>query len=491
MAKQQSDIFSEQSEDRYRVLLESINGVVWEANALTMQFTFVSESAREILGYAPECWLNDPNFWLSKIYHEDKAAIENYYIISQPINNHTFEFRMLKSDGSIIWLRNTVSLHRKNGETPSYCGILLDITATKLLSDLEQLEKNVLAMNAEPHTPLVDILEYYTRGIERLFPNTKCSIIRISDNRIYNWASPSLPLEYVNAIHGLAIGPSVGSCGTAAYSKTRVISADIANDTKWNGYQELALKHGLRACWSNPIIDSDGNVLATFANYYATVKQPEEWELSIIDRSSSILRVILENRKYANTILEMNVLASQGQELANFGTWQLDLTNNKIQWSDVLYKIYGIDKSYVMNCFDDYLVLVHPDYREQTKRATYQLLEDHKDITLNERILRPDGSVRELKSWLRVITNDNHEPIKIVGACLDITEQIRTKKKMKEIAWLQSHVVRAPLARIMGLVQLLKEGVTPEEAQQIDFYQSILDAANELDKVIHDINDNT
>jgi GAF domain-containing protein len=83
-----------------------------------------------------------------------------------------------------------------------------------------------------------------------------------------------LPGEYCDAIHGIEIGPEVGSCGTAAYHDKTVAVYDIGTNPLWANFKALALSHGLRACWSTPIHGSDGKVLGTFANYYRFVRDP-------------------------------------------------------------------------------------------------------------------------------------------------------------------------------------------------------------------------
>src|SRR5256884_6466445 len=81
-----------------------------------------------------------------------------------------------------------------------------------------------------------------------------------SANRLRHGAAPSLPGPYNEAIDGVAIGPFAGSCGTAAYRAEPVIVSDINTDPLWADYRDVALAHGLRACWSTPILSSAGKV---------------------------------------------------------------------------------------------------------------------------------------------------------------------------------------------------------------------------------------
>ncbi len=96
-------------------------------------------------------------------------------------------------------------------------------------------------------------------------------------------AAPSLPARYNEAIDGLAIGASVGSCGTAAYRREQVIVEDILTDPLWRDYRDLAVVANVRACWSTPILGTAGQLLGTFAMYYPQPRQPSAADLALID----------------------------------------------------------------------------------------------------------------------------------------------------------------------------------------------------------------
>src|SRR5690606_37077159 len=106
----------------------------------------------------------------------------------------------------------------------------------------------------------------------------------VRENQLVNWVAPSLPEPYIKTVHNLTIGDNVGSCGTAAHRKERVIVSDISTDPKWASYSHFALEHGLKACWSHPIIDANGDVIAVLGIYYKQIKVPRPEEILIIDR---------------------------------------------------------------------------------------------------------------------------------------------------------------------------------------------------------------
>jgi PAS domain S-box-containing protein len=472
--------------DKYRSLLESVDGIVWEADADTLEFTFVSDSLLHILGYTSFQWLSDKNFWLSCVYHEDRDKVSKNYKHQASLPGNSLDFRMVRPDGTIVWVRNIISKVHGSDQPASLCGIMVNITENKQLNELDLLEKQALELNLQHDTTIKAVLEFYSRGLETFFPNMKCSVLRVSDGRLFNWAADSLPDAYIAHIDGLTIGPRAGSCGSAAYFRERVIVADIAHDDKWIDYRDVALQHDLRACWSSPVINANGEVIAVLGMYYNKVQSPNRIELEVIERSASILNVLIENNLYAAMLHETNMLITQGQELANFGTWQWDIKRDTVRWSDILYKIYGLDERTFKATFDGYLNLLHPEDRDRVALTITSTLTALGDVTFEERIIRPDGSVRHLRSWGRVVVDNRGEAVKMIGACLDVTAMKTAEHRMQEIAWQQSHVVRAPLARVMGLVHILKDN-TYNKQEQKELYDAILASADELDQVIRAI----
>jgi len=480
-----------ESVNQYQALIESVEGVVWEADANTFEFTYISNKINDLLGYTPEQWLSETNFWANHIYQDDREwAVTFCQNQTKEVLNHVFDYRMIKADGGIVWVKDLVSVISENGIPKILRGVLIDISASKLLSSLDNLEKSVLELVADKREDISHILSIYLKGIENLLPNMKCSLLQIKNNRAYTLAAPSLPKDYMNAINGESIGEKKGSCGTAAYRKEKVIVTDISTDPLWEDYKHLALKHNLMACWSYPVINSDNEAIAVFGLYYNDIKKPGDTENLVIERSAAILKVILENRQRAKLIEETSMLIAQGQELANFGNWQWDIKNNTVKWSDVLYNIYGVDKENHIATYEGYLAMLHADDREAVQNIILGAVHTKEDIVFEERIIRPDGETRYLKSWGRVICDSDGNPEKMIGSCLDITSAKIVETKLWDIAWMQSHLVRAPLVRLMGLVDVLKEEQISNCTDE-KLFSYIMITAHELDQVIKDISNKT
>jgi diguanylate cyclase (GGDEF)-like protein len=154
--------------------------------------------------------------------------------------------------------------------------------------------------------PLKAIMEFLCRRAEELAPSAICSVLAIDhDARLQHIASPSLPENYSRAIDGVAIGPTVGSCGTAAFRGEPVEVTDIASDPLWANYKSLALPLGLRACWSSPIKSSSGRVLGAFAFYFPVPRGPTLIERQIVETCLSVCAIALEHEETRSHIYEL------------------------------------------------------------------------------------------------------------------------------------------------------------------------------------------
>ena len=157
--------------------------------------------------------------------------------------------------------------------------------ASELRNSLQHRTTSVPVELAEGRT-LAEVLNRHLLTVESLADSVMLTSILLLDSegrRLRHAAAPSLPKTYCDAIDGSEIGPAAGSCGTAAFLGHAIYVEDIATDPLWADYHQLALPHGLRACWSTPIRDHRGLLVGTFAVYHPTPRLPTEEEVAAID----------------------------------------------------------------------------------------------------------------------------------------------------------------------------------------------------------------
>ena len=146
---------------------------------------------------------------------------------------------------------------------------------------------------------LTEILQDLCDTIDAQADNTISAVMLMDTDgmRLWHGAGPRLPKGWIEAITPLKIGPSVGSCGTAAALKRRVIVSDIATDPLWVDYRDLALSYGLRAAWSQPLLSKNLQVLGTFGMYYAEPRTPSETDLQLIEGAGNIAVIAIEGER--------------------------------------------------------------------------------------------------------------------------------------------------------------------------------------------------
>ncbi|HSI57482.1 MAG TPA: EAL domain-containing protein [Ideonella sp.] len=184
----------------------------------------------------------------------------------------------------------------------------LELRTTELGLTKEHLveQGRVLEMIATS-APLTDILERLTRLIESQLEGITGSILLLDEDgqHLRHGAGPNLPAAYLQAIDGVQIGPTVGSCGTAAYRRESVVVADIQADPLWADFRGLAALYGLRSCWSAPILTHDGAVIGTFAMYSSSVRVPTAGDTRMIDLATRIAGIAIERRRAEERIGHM------------------------------------------------------------------------------------------------------------------------------------------------------------------------------------------
>jgi PAS domain S-box-containing protein len=161
---------------------------------------------------------------------------------------------------------------------------------------LSAAENRAVAMIASG-AGLPEVLDELCRAIDTLTPGVVSTVLRMDPDgkRLWPGGGPAFPAALRPAINPWMIGPGRGACGTAAFLKQRVIIADVSTDPRWpDEYRAVAVGHGLRASWSQPLMTNAGIVLGTFAMYYAEPREPEPADLELIEAAGQIALIAIQ-----------------------------------------------------------------------------------------------------------------------------------------------------------------------------------------------------
>ena len=202
--KRKEEAFRE-SEQRFRDIVDTANGIVWEADA-DFQFTFVSRQAETMLGYSRDAW-KERDFWVRHIHPEDAVWAPEFCAgQSRALEPHEFEYRFIAADGSVRWLRDLVTVVAEDGQPKWLRGIMVDITEQREAQDVLAFQQRFQGLVAQISTQLINAgddafastMQDVLSRLGQFFGVDRCYVTRYneeSDTRtmIHEWCAAGVP----------------------------------------------------------------------------------------------------------------------------------------------------------------------------------------------------------------------------------------------------------------------------------------------------------
>jgi len=277
--------------------------------------------------------------------------------------------------------------------------------------------------------PLDAVLDRLLRTVEALSRDgVRGSILLQNAGRLYHCAAPSLPQRYIESIDGVAVEADGGSCGRAAFLRTSVVAADIRRSPHWAKYRRLAEPHGLRACWSTPIIARAGEVLGTFAMYYDVPRIATKTDLELIELVGRTAAVLIERRRMEAALVESEARFRNIADQAPLMTWVTDALGRCVYVNRLWTAFTGQTAAAAAGL--GWLAVVHAADKDEVERRFGNAVRTQSSFRMEYRVGRADGSFRWVVDTAAPRHGTGGEFLGHVGSVVDIDEQREVQARL-------------------------------------------------------------
>jgi len=416
----------------FDVLTHSVPGFVWLADEYG-NIDFVNKAWCEYTGLSPEESYGQA--WMSVLHPEDVAPLTEVWPPKATgearIAEVTLRFR--RKDGAYRW--HLIRANQVSDAEDRWIGCSTDMHDVVTMQQRERAQLGILRMVAEGE-PTLNILEALCRLGEQQLPGSRCSVLLISEDgkRFVGGAAPSFPSEIVEALTGVAVGPRVGSCGTAAFERRDVVASDILTDPHWEDWRSAFLPLGVRACWSRPVYGANGSVLATYGFYFSDVQSPTPEELESLENLRQLAAIAISNARTHETLTESEEHHRYTVEFNPQIPWTADPMGRILTVSSRWAQATGLPVESTLGA--GWVQALHPEDRQRSMEYWSEHLRTGEPVDMKYRIQLKEGTYRWVRARASARRDERGAIVKWYGAVEDIHDAEQAMERLRRQAYL-------------------------------------------------------
>jgi PAS domain S-box-containing protein len=424
------------AQGRYRDLVNSVDGIVWEADLPSFQFSFVSKQAERILGYPIERWLSEPAFWADHLHPEDREwALRLCQTAVAEKRDHDFEYRMIAADGRLVWVRDLVTVVLQGDRPSRLRGVMVDVTERKraeeerrahlwFFESMDRINRAIQGTND---------LEQMSDVLDEVLSVMDCDrawLVYPCDPEVKSWevAMEHTRPEFPGALAQggtVPMDPDVAALFRSARSSSGPIR--FGPGTERQLPVDVASRFKIRSQISVAIYPK-GDKPYLFGLHQCS--HPRVWtaeEERLFQEIGRRLADALTSRLMLRNLRESEARLEEAQRIAHVGHWERDVADGRVTWSDETYRIFGLVPQEHRIDFARFQALVHPEDRERVVRAASDAARGGPRYDVEYRAVRPSGEVRIVHSQGDVRGNETGSPWRVFGIIQDVTERKRAQ----------------------------------------------------------------
>ena len=451
--RKKSEIQLSESEKKYKSLFNSSPVPMFVLDRYTLEFLSINDAAKELYGYTGEEFLRltVKDLWLNSEELEIEQTLKN--------NRHGyFEFKIShkKKSGEVIHIElqsNPILFDGRDARVTLVNDITAKIQTEKLLANSEQRFKALV----QEASDLVMILDF-DGNFSHVSPSSEL-VMGIAADKM-------LEMNFFYLIHPEDIDQVKKNILKLKNSKRiQIPSYRIKTTSKeWRWIETV---------FTNLLADPAVN--------------------GLVANSRDVTEFVNQERKLIDSLQRYDIVAKATSDTIS----DYDVQKDILQFNEGIFNMFGYKIAEIKGGRAWWREKIHPEDRERLYKNTDEVYNFNKStLQIEYRFRCADGSYRYVLDRSFLVKDSKGDPIRIIGSMQDITEiqnHIQTiedhNKRLTDIAWTQSHVVRAPLARIMGIIDLLQTHKDLDDREEL--LTHILNSATELDGIIRKISNQT